>query len=270
MGIDAAFSSLTAFRGDVLVNLTVMALIIIGGLGFFIWEDVALNHWRIRRYRLHSKVALSATLCLILLPTILFFAIEKQNTLAGLPWYDKLLASLFQAVTPRTAGFNTVDMASLMPASVFLLIVLMLIGGSPGSTAGGMKTTTFAVLLLNIRALFQHQDSPRCFGRRIDSEMVRTSAVILFLYLIFFVTASLILCSVDNISLQEAMFESASALGTVGLSLGVTSQLSTISRLTLILLMYFGRVGCLTLLYAVAAGHRPAAAQPPLEKISVG
>ena len=187
----------------------------------------------------------------------------------GLPAEERILAAAFQSVTPRTAGFNTVDLAALSQPARLLMILLMLTGGAPGSTAGGFKATTLAVLLLSVRAVFRRRDNAQCFGRRLPGETLRSASAIFLLYLLLFLTGGILVCAIDGVSMMDALFEAASAIGTVGLSLGGTAGLSAPSRLILIFLMYFGRVGGLTLIYAVSANGKPAA-QYPLEQVTVG
>ena len=268
---EAPCVSLTGFVGDPVVNIAIMLLIVIGGIGFFVWHDVYTNHLHFRAYRLQTKVVLVTTLALIVLPA-LFFAFQAfaGPEWAGLTGGERALAAVFQSVTTRTAGFNTVDLTQLSGAAVLVMIPLMLIGGSPGSTAGGMKTTTFSVFLLSVRAAFRRKESVQCFGRRLQPEALRNAAAIGSLYLLLFFGAGLLLCCVDGVAVRDALFEAASAVGTVGLSMGITAGLSRVSQLALILLMYFGRVGGLTLLYAVAGGYAPVPAQMPQEKITIG
>ena len=271
MGRDQAFSSLTGQTGDPLVNLVIMGLIVVGGLGFFLWEDLRENNFRLKRCRLQTKIALSATGLLILLPALFFYFWEfSQPAWAAMEPGERLFASLFQAVTPRTAGFNSVDLTLLHDTSILVMIALMLIGGSPGSTAGGMKTTTFAVLLLCVRSFFRKDPAVQCFNRRISPEILRGAMTIFTLYLLLALTGGALISCLEGQDLGAAIFEAASALGTVGLSLGITSSLGAASKLILVGLMYFGRVGCLTMIYALAGNHQGANSQLPLEKITVG
>lgn len=267
----APFVSLTGFVGDPVVNITIMLLIIIGGIGFFVWHDVYTNRLHLRAYRLQTKIVLVTTALLIALPA-LFFGLHVFSTpeWAGLSGGERALSAAFQSVTTRTAGFNTVDLTQLSGAAVLVMIPLMLIGGSPGSTAGGMKTTTFSVFLLSVRAAIRRRESVQCFGRRLQSDALRNAAAIGSLYLLLFFGAGLLLCCVDGVAVRDALFETASAVGTVGLSMGITAGLSRVSQFALILLMYFGRVGGLTLLYAVAGGYAPVPSQMPQEKITIG
>ena len=267
---DGPYSSLTAYAGDPLVSLTIAALIVLGGIGFLTWYDIREHRLRFRQYRLQSKLILCATAAL-LLGGFLFFALYEFRLprWEGLPAEERILAAAFQSVTPRTAGFNTVDLAALSQPARLLMILLMLTGGAPGSTAGGFKATTLAVLLLSVRAVFRRRDNAQCFGRRLPGETLRSASAIFRLYLLLFLTGGILVCAIDGVSMMDALFEAASAIGTVGLSLGGTAGLSAPSRLILIFLMYFGRVGGLTLIYAVSANGKPAA-QYPLEQVTVG
>lgn len=272
MGTESgAFSSLTAYVGDPLVSGTVMGLIVLGGLGFLTWHDVCEHGRHLHSYRLQSKLILTTTALLLLCSAAFFLLYEFQ-----LPQWDFLtpgertMAALFQSVTPRTAGYNTVELPRLSPVSQFITALLMVIGGSPGSTAGGFKTTTLAVLWLSVRSVFRHRDSAQCFGRRIPENVLRSAVTIFLLYLLFFMTGGILISCIDGVPLLSAMFETASAIGTVGLSVGITTSLSGVSRLILIFLMYFGRVGGLTLVYAVLAGGAPSPAQLPQERVTVG
>ena len=272
MGAAGPFSSLTNYVGDPLVCGTIMGLIVAGGIGFFTWEDLCRYRWHLHAYRLQSKLILTITAALILLPALALYLFEfSQPRWETLTFSERLLASLFQSVTPRTAGFNTVDLTRLAGSSQMLLILLMLVGGSPGSTAGGFKTTTLATFLLSVRAVFQKRENIQCFGRRLPPATLRSAVSICTLYAALFLTAGVLIAAWDGVPLSCALFETASAIGTVGLSLGITPELSGLSRLVLILLMYFGRVGGLTMMYALlSTSHVPAPAQLPMEKIAVG
>lgn len=263
---DATYASLTAYRSDPLINITVLLLIIIGGIGFLTWDDIRANRLHFRRYRMQSKVILSTTAFLIIIPAVYFFFFEFR----GVPLEDRLLFSLFQSVTPRTAGFNTVDLTAMGGVSQAVIIVLMLIGGSPGSTAGGMKTTTAAVLFANLRAVFSRSEDAHCFGRRLAPDVVKNAATILMMYLSLFVTGALVISTIEGLPVGVCLFETASAVGTVGLSLGITPSLGLASRLILIMLMFLGRVGGLTLIYAAHTRGKTKLSRYPLEKISVG
>lgn len=271
MGVNQPFSSLTGFNGNTTINLAIMALIVIGGIGFLTWDDIWHHRLHFHKYRLQSKVILTVTILLILLPALYFYFYEfGRAEWTDLSEKERILASAFQSVTPRTAGFNTVDLNCMSEPSQLIMILLMLIGGSPGSTAGGFKTTTLAVLLLTSFAVFFRKEDVQCFGRRIPSETVKNAATILFLYMSLFLLGGVVISCVDQVPLMGALFETSSAIGTVGLSLGLTPQLSLFSHMILILLMFWGRVGGLTLIFAVVSGHRFTKSKLPQEKITIG
>ena len=265
------FVSLTGYVGDPLVNLTVMGLIILGGIGFLTWGDVRQHRWHLRAYCLQSKLVLVTTAALILVPALFFFCYEFQlPRWDGLTLGEKILGSLFQAVTPRTAGYNTVDLTQLSGPSRMIVTLLMLVGGAPGSTAGGFKVTTLAVFLLAARAVFRRQEDLQSFGRRLPADTLRSAAAILMAYVGLFLLGGLVISCVEGVALDAALFETASAIGTVGLTLGLTPELGGVSRIILIFLMYFGRVGGLTLIYAVLPDSGAVPAQLPQERITVG
>ena len=266
MGVKAPFSSLTDYAGNPVISIVIALLIAIGGIGFLTWEDIRTNGLHFQKYRMQSKVILTVTGALILIPTIYFFLFEFTQA----PMGERVLLSFFQAVTPRTAGFNTADLTAMSETGQFVIIILMLIGGSPGSTAGGMKTTTFAVLLANTLAVFRRREHPSFFNRRLSNEVVSQASTILIMYLVLFSTAGLVISRVENLPVLTCLFETASAIGTVGLSLGIIPQLSSISHLLLIALMFFGRVGGLTLIFAALSHVQGNSARLPQERITVG
>lgn len=266
MGTKAPFSSLTSYSAQPLINAVIMLLIIIGGIGFLVWEDVKTNEHHIKKYRMQTKVVLSATLFLIMLPAIYFYFAEFNE----LSLNERILNSMFQSVTPRTAGFNTADLTKISGIGQVITIILMLIGGSPGSTAGGMKTTTVAVLIFSAISVFRKKDDVECFGRRIADATLKNAAAILLMYLLLFLTGGLIISGVENLPLMDCLFESASAIGTVGLTLGITPTLGTVSRIVLIGLMFFGRVGGLTLIFAALSNKQHNISKKPQERITVG
>ena len=263
---DNLYPSLTGYAGSPVINITIMLLIVIGGIGFLTWDDIFENKWRFHRYRMQSKVILVTTGLLIFLPAVFFFF----SDFSALPAENRLLASFFQSVTPRTAGFNTVNLSAMSGASQGVMILLMLIGGSPGSTAGGMKTTTLAVLIANATATFRQRDSAQFFGRRVDCSSVKTAATILTMYLVLFFGGAVFISAYENLPLSACLYETASAVGTVGLTLGITPQLRIPSQMVLILLMYLGRVGGLTLIYAALSSKKVGNARLPQEKITIG
>ena len=266
MGTNSPFSSLTAYAAHPVVNITVMLLIVIGGIGFLTWQDIRQNGLHFNRYRMQSKVILATTGILLVLPTIYFFFFEFSAE----PMGRRLLLSLFQAVTPRTAGFNTADLTALSETGQTLTIGLMLIGGSPGSTAGGMKTTTVAVLFACVVAIFRRRENGRFFGRRIADDTVKNAVTVFLMYITLFLIGGMIISRVENLPILTCLFETASAIGTVGLTLGITPGLHLISKLILICLMFLGRVGGLTLIFATLSATKNTLSRLPLEKITVG
>lgn len=271
MGINEAYSSLVAFEGDVLVNLVIVALILIGGIGFIVWDDVVRNKWHFRKYLLHSKIVLTATMALTVGGTILFLITENQATLAGMNPVEKLLGALFCAVTPRTAGFNTVDTAALSNAGKVLTIVLMFIGGSSGSTAGGAKTTTIVVLLLYAVAMITNREDINMFGKRLTNEVVKkANAVVIINLSLAIVAGVIIMISQPLLQFEDVLFEVFSAIGTVGMTTGITRDLNILSRLIIIVLMYCGRLGSLSFALVFAQKNKSNSVRQPQEKIIIG
>lgn len=266
MGVKEPFSSLTYFSGNVLVNIVIMFLIVIGGIGFMTWADIRTNKFHFRKYQMQSKAVLLAALLLILVPALFFFFLEFSDM--GLK--ERLLCSFFQSVTPRTAGFNTVDFNQMSDVGIAIMTILMLIGGSPGSTAGGMKTTTVVVLVCTAVCVFQQKTSAHCFKRRIPEDTIRNAATIMTMYVILFLFGSFTISEIEGLPLMDCMFETASAIGTTGLTLGITTKLGLVSRIILMALMYLGRVGGLTLIFATVTSQKTNVAMFPQEKMTVG
>ena len=260
------FPSITAYAGNPIVNVVIMFLIIAGGIGFLTWEDICINKTHFRKYHMQSKIILVTTALLIVLPAVFFFFSDFTHLSVG----KRLLASAFQAVTPRTAGFNTMDISKMTEVSKAMIIILMLVGGSPSSTAGGMKTTTFAVLILNAFATFRSQENVETFGRRIECSVIKNASTIAMMYCMLFLCGGITISVYEELPLSECLYEAASAVGTVGLTLGITPKLHIVSQFILIILMYLGRVGGLTLIYAVLSKKKKGNARLPLEKITVG
>ena len=263
---DHLYPSLTSYVGNPLVNLTIMGLIVIGGIGFLTWDDIYTKKYHFRQYCMQSKVILLTSLFLIFVPAAFFFF----RDFAGMPVKERTLCALFQSVTTRTAGFNTADLSGMTGASQAIMIVLMMIGGAPGSTAGGMKITTFAVLTANASATFRQREDTQMFGRRVGQEVLKNASTILMMYLFLVLMGGMVISVAENLPISECLFETASAVGTVGLTLGITPQLGVLSKGILIALMFLGRVGGLTLVYAAMPGRKSAHAKMPLEKINVG
>ena len=263
---EQTFPSLTGYIANPLINLVIMLLIVIGGIGFLTWDDFCTNKWNLKRYRLQSKIILVTTAVLILLPAVFFFL----SDFTGFSMGKRILASFFQSVTLRTAGFNTADLGAMNDSSKAIMILMMLIGGSPGSTAGGMKTTTIAVLILNAFATFGREPETEVFGRRFDNTVVKNAATIAILYFFLFFAGGIAISQIEHVALSDCLFETASAVGTAGLTLGITTELGLVSHLILVVLMYLGRVGGLTLIYAAISVKIQSGAKRPLDKITVG
>lgn len=260
------YASLTSYISHPLINITIMLLIIIGGIGFLTWEDILKNKYRIKSYRMQTKVILTTSLLLILFPAVFFFF----RDFADMPMQERIFSSLFQAVTPRTAGFNTADLTMMTQDGLGIVIALMLVGGSPGSTAGGMKTTTLAVLIANALACFRRKEDAQMFGRRIENSTIKNAATIFMMYIVFFFGGAIVISAVEDLSFSTCLFETASAIGTVGLTLGITPGLGVISQIILMILMFLGRVGGLTLIYAALSGSGKKISKLPQEKMTVG
>ncbi len=266
MGETEKFSSLTNYVYNPLINITVMLLIIVGGIGFLTWDDIKTNKWHMKKYRMQSKVIFVVTFVLILVPALYFFFFEFNNLSFG----KRILVSFFQAVTPRTAGFNTVDASQLSETGNTVVTVLMLIGGAPGSTAGGIKVTTIVVLLSTAFSVFKKRDSAQILKRRINDETVKNAVTIFLMYIVLFVLGAMVISRVENLSITKCLYETASAVGTVGLTTGITASLTTFSKTILIFLMYIGRVGGLTIVFAAHLSIQKNIVKYPQETITVG
>ena len=270
MGKDGEYISLTGYSGDWTVNLVIMLLIIIGGIGFFIWNDLSENKLHFRRWKLHTKITILMTLALVFGGAAVLFALEYNNTLAGRPLDEQILCSLFGSVTARTAGFNTVDTAALTDSSKLFTVLLMFIGGSPGSTAGGIKTTTFVVLAASVYSGLFDKRECSMFGRRLSRDVVRKASTVLCTNLMLCVTAVLIIVTATSLDVTDVIFEVASAMGTVGMSAGITRDMDAVSKISLIFLMFCGRVGSMTFALSLK-GHK---VEPPVrlpeEEVMIG
>lgn len=266
MGSKGECSSLMYYADNPLINIVFILLILTGGLGFLTWSDIKNYGFKLKKYSTQSKVILVAELVLVLVPALYFFTFELTDE----PMKARILESFFAAVTPRTAGFNTIDYNSLSPAGITLSIILMLIGGAPGSTAGGMKITTIVVLLSVMMSVFGQEKSPAIFKRRISSEVINSALAVFFMDLILFIGGSIALSLIEKLPMTKILFECASAVATVGITMGITSGLSVASKLILIFIMYTGRVGGLTLIFAAVARKNLWNERYPLDHIAVG
>ncbi len=271
LGEFGEYSSLISFSDDALVILTISALILIGGIGFIVWDDIAKNKWHIKRYKLHSKIVLVSTVILALGGTLLFLLFEKDATNRDLPFHQQLLNSFFDAVTPRTAGFNSVDTAGLSNVSKMLTTLLMFIGGSPGSTAGGVKTVTIAVIFICLLSSLRNKSGYNVFKRRLPIHVVINALCVIVIHLTLSLVGVLIICVLQpEISLPDVVFECFSAMGTVGMSTGITRDLGAISQIILILLMFSGRIGSLSFALIFTEKKQKDVLLFPEEKVNVG
>lgn len=269
-GVQGEFSSLINYTGDIVVNMTIITLITVGGIGFLVWDDIGRNRFHFRRYQLHTKIVLTVSFILTFGGAILFFFLENNNSLSGMTFTEKLLGSLFSSVTCRTAGFNTVDFAALSKGSILVMCFLMFVGGSSGSTAGGAKTTTIAVIFAYLLASLRGISKPVIWGRTIDNETHRKATTVCVFNLTLIFLAVTLICAVDKLPLEDVCFEIFSAMSTVGMTTGITRDLSVVSQIAVIILMYCGRVGSISFALAILEKR----AQPPItyptESITVG
>ncbi len=268
----AQFVSLSqpAFRFDPILNFTIMGLIVVGGIGFIVWRDISRHGMHFRQYELHSKIALTTTAILLVGGTVLFYIFENHHAFEGFTVGQKIMASMFQSVTPRTAGFNTCDLTKLSEPGRLLSTMLMFIGGSPGSTAGGIKTTTFAVLILTTIASAKREPHVTVFKRKFDNDTLIQASAIFTTYGVLLLTGVLIIAAIEPHSLTEILFEAASAIGTVGLTLGITPSLCGVSKCILILLMFAGRVGGLSFMLVLAERRKAVPITRPSAQILIG
>ena len=270
MGGQTPYSSFVAYYDDWLVNFVIMSLIIIGGIGFIVWDDLSRNKLHFRKYMLQTKIVLVTTAILVFGGGLLFYLLERNHLLVGMNTSGKILTSLFSSVTARTAGFNTTDTAALTDGSKLLTIILMFIGGSPGSTAGGIKTTTRVVLLWCVHSNIKQTYGINIFGRRLENDAVKRAGTILTINLLLAVTASLAIMAIQPLGFSDILFETFSAIGTVGMTTGITRALHPISRCIIILLMYCGRIGSLSFALAFVQSKRKPHVQQPAEAINIG
>lgn len=271
MGFEGEYSSFVNHYGDPIINLTIMALIIIGGIGFVVWDDITKKKWHFKQYMLHTKVVIMFTFILIIGGALLFYIFEKDNLMKDMSTGETILASLFSSVTPRTAGFNTIDTAGLSNGSKLLTCVLMFIGGSPGSTAGGIKTATVMVLIVYVWSNIRGSGKFNIFKRRLDDDAIKKASNVLCISLVLAVTALIAICGMQpELPIGDVIFEVCSAIGTAGMSTGVTRELTTVSRVIIILLMYCGRLGSMSFAMAFTESKKNVPVKLPTEKIMIG
>ena len=270
LGESTPFVSLMDFSGDYIVILTISALIIIGSLGFLVWDDITLKRFTLKKLNLHSKIVILTSVLLLGIGTVLFFIFEYNNLLKNMPFGQKLLNAFFASVTPRTAGFNSIDMAGLSPSSVLLTVFLMFIGGSSGSTAGGVKTTSIFVIIAFALSTIRGNNDVVVFGKTIKTEFLKKAILIITINLALIICATLIICWIDNVPLSDAVLETVSAMSTVGLTAGITTSLSAVSKIALMFLMFCGRVGSVSFASALFEKRVNPPISFPAESITVG
>lgn len=270
MGYQSPYSSLVSYSSDITVNVVIMALITVGGIGFLVWDDIHKNKWHVKNYMLHTKLVLSVSFVLTFGGALCFYLTERTGLLASMGVKETILTSLFSSVTARTAGFNTIDTGALTPASKMITMVLMFIGGSPGSTAGGIKTTTMIVMFLVVWANLSDSKGTNVFGRRLSEDAIRKASIVFTINLTLAVVTGIVLMTLQPFSMEDSLFEVFSAIGTVGMSAGITRDLCLFSKAMLILLMYCGRIGSLTFALSFVERRRPDRLMRPEEKILIG
>ena len=266
------YSSLTGYNSNIVVIIVASALIIIGGLGFTVWSELY-NSKSLRRISLHSKMVILVTTILVFGGAALMFVFEHKNpnTIANMSFIDKVMNSFFASVTPRTAGFNSIPIDGMTTAGIFLTIILMFIGGSPGSTAGGIKTTTIGVLFITVICVIKCREDTEVFNRRFSKDLVYRAFTLFFLGAGLVITATMLLSYTEKgASFISLIFETASAFGTAGLSMGLTSELSNIGKVLIMILMYLGRVGPLTVVLSLTKKRVNSGVKYPEGKILIG
>lgn len=269
MGRVSPGASLTGYVSNITVNVTVMLLILIGGIGFVVWDDIAEKRFEFKKYRLQSKLVLTTTLFLTVAGAIAFYFSEYDYAFMGQDFKTRILSSFFQSVSPRTAGFNTVDTQSLSPSGTVLTILYMVIGASPGSTGGGIKTTTFFVLMFSLISYLRNVYGVNAFSRKVEDGAVERAFHAATFYISIMGIATFLIC-LQGLDVDKALFEVASAIGTVGLSRGAVTEYTAFSKTVSMLLMYIGRVGSLSVAMAVTERHTRLKVSNVEEKIITG
>lgn len=270
MGGQQPYASFTSYAADPVINIVLMLLIVVGGLGFVVWSDVVSKRFHWKNYCLHTKMVISVTLILIFGGALLLFLFEQGGTIKGMSTGEQILTSLFGSVTARTAGFNTVDTGALQPESKLLTIALMFIGGSPGSTAGGVKTTTIAVILIYVISNLRGESGCNVFHRRIGDEVIKKASMVFCLNLFLGLTSVTLILATSNLHMSDVLFEVYSAISTVGMTTGITRDLNVVGRIVIIILMYCGRIGSMTFALSLVAKPEAKGLSLPEEKITIG
>ncbi|AYE35557.1 TrkH family potassium uptake protein [Clostridium septicum] len=271
-GFDLFGNSLVGYSSNVVIILVISALIIISGIGFTVWLEI--YHYKSgKKLTVHAKIVILMTLVLIFGGTILMFIFEIRNpaTLGSMNFKDKVLNAFFASVSPRTAGFNSVPLADMTMAGKFLTILLMFIGGSPGSTAGGLKTSTFGIIILTVISVIKGREDTEVFGRRFSKELVYKAFALLFIGVGLIIVVTMMLSYTEvGATFMDLLYETTSAFGTVGLTTGLTPNLSKIGKVLIMLMMYFGRVGPLTVALALTRRRKKSGYKYPEGKILIG
>lgn len=270
MGRYEQFSSFTSYYQDPVVCFTLCSLILIGGIGFFVWGDIADHKWHMRKYTLQTKMVLCVSFVLVFGGALLFYILEGNRLYADMSMTGKICSSFFSAITPRTAGFNTTDIASLSESGKLLTILFMFIGGGSGSTAGGVKMATIFVLLLHLRSTLLRTSGTNIMGRRIDNETIAKASALLCTYLFSTLIATLAICGMQNFPIGDTLFEVVSAICTVGMSAGLTGKLNIVSQFIIIFLMYIGRLGSLSFALSFTDRKKLTHVMQPVEHINIG
>lgn len=270
MGYYEPYSSFTSYYDDPVVSFTLCALILIGGIGFIVWSDIAQHKWHFHKYALQTKMVLTVSAVLVFGGALLFYIIEGNRLYADMDLTGKICSSFFSAVTPRTAGFNTTDTGALSEGGKLLSIILMFIGGGSGSTAGGVKMATILVLLLHLRSTLLRTTGTNIYGRRIEDSTITKASALLCTYLFCSVAATLVICSMQNFAIGDVLFEVTSAICTVGMTTGITSQLNLASQIIIAFLMYIGRLGSLSFALSFTDHKKPTHVMQPVERINIG
>ena len=271
-GFSLFTNSLEDFRYDNLISLTVSFLIILGGIGFVTVNSLfIIKKKKLKNLSLTSKFALLITFFLLTFGTILFLVFEYNNssTLKDMNFLDKIINSFFQSVTLRTAGFNTVPLGNIKPATVFISYIFMFIGASPGSTGGGIKTTTFGVLILYALGVLKRKEYVEVFKRRIDWELINKALAIVVISVFYIIVVTTVILSVESFSTDKVVYEVISAFSTTGLSMGITAGLGIISKLLIVITMFIGRLGPMTVALAFT-NNKKSSVKYPKEDILIG
>lgn len=270
MGYDEPYSSFTAYYDDPVVSFTLCGLILIGGLGFIVWSDIAQHKWHFRKYALQAKMVLSVSAVLVFGGALLFYLLEGNRLYADMSPMGKFCSSFFSAITPRTAGFNTTDTGALSEGGKLLTIILMFIGGGSGSTAGGVKMATIFVLLLHLRSTLLRTNGTNIFGRRIEDDTVAKASALLCTYLVCSLAATLAITGMQDFAIGDTLFEVVSAICTVGMTAGITGQLNLVSQAIIVFLMYIGRLGSLSFALSFTDHKKLTHIMQPVERINIG